>query len=109
MIRTYTHGSLNKEVRFVAGYYLLEEEKTLQYKGQEVLYVIGHAVIDNSCCGVGGCRYALVPGYLVEWKKNTDKNGDPVSNVEIISDKASKAELAATIQKNEPVTQVEFW
>ncbi|MEW6613888.1 MAG: hypothetical protein AB1401_00225 [Thermodesulfobacteriota bacterium] len=109
MRRIYTHEELNKEVRFIAGYYLLEEEKRLNYGEREVLYVIGHAAIDNSCCGVSGCRYALIPGYLVAWKKKTDEAGKSLSEVETIVDESSKTELARILKEKEAVTQVEFW
>ena len=107
--RIYTHEELNKEVRFIAGYYLLEEEKRLNYGEREVLYVIGHAAIDNSCCGVGGCRYALIPGYVVAWKNETNETGNPVSEVETIVDEDSKTELARILKEKEAITQIEFW
>ena len=109
MLLKYTHEELNKEVRFIAGYYILEEEKRLDYKGKEVLYLIGCSQLDNSCCGVGGCRYALIPGYIIAWKTKTDETGNPVSEVETIVDKDSKTELAEILKNKETITQVEFW
>lgn len=108
-MRTYTHEELNKEVRSIGGYYIPEEEKRLKYSGREVFYVIGHGVIDNSCCGVGGCRYALIPGYVVAWKNKADETGNLVSEVETIVDKDSKTELAGILKEKETITQIEFW
>ncbi|MFH1625859.1 MAG: hypothetical protein ABID54_12005 [Pseudomonadota bacterium] len=109
MIRKYSHEELNREVRSIAGYYVPLEEKKLTYKGREVLYVIGQAAIDNSCCGTGGCRYALIPGYLVEWKNATDDAGNPVSEVETVADEDSKTELARILNEKEAITQIDFW
>lgn len=109
MIRRYTHERLNEEVRFIAGYYVPEEETRLDYNGREVLYIVGHAQIDNSCCGVAGCRYALVPGYVAEWKTETDEAGRPVSEVEVIANEGSKRDIAGILQEKEMVSQVEFW
>ena len=80
MPREYTHSELNKEVYSIAGYYIPQKEVKLEYNDREVLYVVGLGVIDSSCCGVGGCRYALVPGYLVSWKNKTNGDGLPVSD-----------------------------
>jgi hypothetical protein len=53
MIREYTH-ELNREVRSISGGYELEREEKFDMHGKEVLYVVGNAVVDSSCCGVGG-------------------------------------------------------
>ena len=108
-MRSYTHEELNRDVRFIAGYYRPEEEKRLNYREREVLYVIGHAEIDNSCCGVGGCRYALIPGYITAWKNRTDEAGSPISEVEPIADEDSRAEIAGILQEREIITQIDFW
>ncbi|MDY6854958.1 MAG: hypothetical protein SWO11_09695 [Thermodesulfobacteriota bacterium] len=109
LLRDYTHEKLKEEVRFIAGYYLPEEEKRLGYKGREVLYIIGFGAIDNSCCGTGGCRYALVPGYLLKWKVRNNEDGKPISEIEPIKDKDDRAEIAGIIRGQETITQIEFW
>lgn len=109
MLRKYSHEELNKEIRSIAGYYIAEDEKRFDYNGREVLYVIGHSEVDNSCCGIGGCRYALVPGYVVTWKNETNEAGRPVSEIETIVDEASRREITGILKKNETITQIEFW
>ncbi|MDY7032667.1 MAG: hypothetical protein SVY10_12270 [Thermodesulfobacteriota bacterium] len=109
MIREYIHEELNEEVTFIAGYYIPEDEKKLGYNGREVLYILGHAAVDNSCCGVGGCRYALVPGYLIGWKSKTCDSGKPISEVETISDEDSRRELTRILKEKEIITQIQFW
>ncbi|MDP7111772.1 MAG: hypothetical protein QGH45_07405 [Myxococcota bacterium] len=56
----YVHEPLDTEVTAVAGHYVLTREERLEVGGRELLYVLGHAIFDTSCCGMGGCGYALV-------------------------------------------------
>ena len=60
--REYIHHELNCEVTAIGGHYVLTKEVRLPFQGQEVLYVVGYAVVDNSCCGVGGMAYAVYRG-----------------------------------------------
>ncbi|MFC2060312.1 hypothetical protein ACFLTZ_04380, partial [Chloroflexota bacterium] len=57
----YTHLELDEDIICIAGYYTPLKEVRLQYNNREVLYVIGQAVVDSSCCGTGSWGYALVP------------------------------------------------
>ncbi len=109
MPREYTHSELNKEVYSIAGYYIPQKEVRLKYNDREVLYVVGLGVIDSSCCGVGGCRYALVPGYLVNWKNKTNGDGLPVSDIESIPDEETRRDITRIIKGEENITQIEFW
>ena len=109
MTKEYTHVDLNKEVESISGHYTLDAENVLKHNGRDVLYLIGHAVMDSSCCGVGGCRYALVPGYLIEWKNKKDDAGNPVSEVEPISDDKSKSEIQSMIMETEVINQIQFY
>lgn len=109
MTREYVHVELNKEVEAISGYYMFEAENVLKHNGREVLYLIGHAVVDSSCCGVGGCRYALVPGYLIEWKNKQDGAGNYISEVEPISDEDSKSEILNMIRETETINQIQFY
>ncbi|MHC1585287.1 MAG: hypothetical protein ACXQS7_03355, partial [Candidatus Syntropharchaeia archaeon] len=93
----YTHTELDEDVKTISGYYIPEKEERLEYNKKEVLYVVGQGMIDSSCCGVGGCRYALIPGYIVNWKKKRNEEGFPVSEVEPISDKKEQEEIRKII------------
>ena len=107
MIREYTH-ELNREVRSISGGYEFEREGNLQIDGREVLYVVGNAVVDSSCCGVGGCRYALVPGYVRQFKTRQDEQGLWISEVEPIIDRATRQEITRVLKEKEIVQQVQF-
>jgi len=105
----YTHLELDKNVTCVAGYYTPQKEVRLKYDDREVLYVIGRAVIESSCCGLGNWGYALVPGYIVNWQTRKNEAGLPVSEVEPISDEATKNNIRKIIKETENITQIEFW
>ena len=105
----YTHLELNKEISCVAGFYTPQKEERLKNNKREVVYVIGRAVIESSCCGVGNCGYALVPGYIVSWQNEKNDAGLPVSEVEPVSDEASRDSIRKIIKEAENISQIEFW
>jgi hypothetical protein len=108
MEREYTH-ELNKEVQSVSGWYRLTKEQQIDVHGRKLLYVVGDAAIDSSCCGVGGCHYAVVPGYIIHWKKTSNEAGDQVSLVEPVRDDQVKEQLRQMLYRDEGVSQVQFW
>ena len=108
MAEDYVHLEPGEEIHSIAGYYTMEKEMLLQHGGRDVLVVLGHTIIDGACCGAGGCRYALVPGYVVELRTGADEHGAPVSRVECIEDTAVRRELEDMIHARETITQVIF-
>ena len=107
----YIHQITNNEdeIQSISGHYTIEKELRLEYCGNMVLCVIGIGIIDSSCCGVGGCRYAFVPGYIVKWKEKTNRVGFMVSEVEPVAEEISKREISNILKEQEIVTQVNFW
>ena len=106
--RRYVHEPLNQEVTAIAGHYVLVREVRAPFAGRELLYVLGHAVFDTSCCGMGGCGYALVPGYVVRWQADRTEEGHPVSEVEPVVDPDERAAISAWIRDRESIPQVQF-
>jgi hypothetical protein len=104
----FIHPVLNKAIRTISGCYILSQEKRMSYNGREVLYLIGCAVIDTSCCGPGGCSYAQVPGYIKDWKYKTDGGDLSVSCVQPIRDTDDQVEIRRLIMKEDSVQQVNF-
>jgi len=107
MTKEYTH-ELGREVRSISGGYEMEMEGKLEIHGKEVLYVVGNAVVDSSCCGGGGCRYALVPGYVRQFKTRQDEQGLWISEVEPIIDRATRQEITRVLKEKEVVQQIQF-
>ena len=107
---TYTHLELGKDVETgIAGYYTPQREVRLDLNGREVLYVVGRAVIESSCCGVGNWTYSVVPGYIVNWQNAKNEDGLPVTEVEPISDEETKNHLRKTIEAKEDASLIAFW
>ncbi len=108
MKRGYVHQELNREITAIGGRYALVKEVRLPFRGREVLYLVGYGVVDTSCCGTGGCAYALVEGFILEWKSKTNEDGLAVSQVEPIRDEAIQKEVRRLIEEREVVQQVRF-
>lgn len=104
----YVHQKLNEDSRSPAGYYTPEKEVRLRYNKREVLYVVGHAVIESSCCGISSWAYVIVPGYIVNWQSKTNESGLPVTEVEPISDKETRDTVKKIIQEAESISRIEF-
>ncbi len=107
--KDYIHQGLYQEVRAIGGHYLLTKEARLDFNGREILYVLGFAQFDTTCCGNGACNYAFVPGFVKEWKTSENDEGIPVSRVEPINDKAVQKNVQRLIEQQEMVTQVNFY
>ena len=63
---TYIPESLGTEIEAPSGYYTPVEERFIDLDGKRLLYVLGSACIETSCCGTGSWSYARVEGYVVE-------------------------------------------
>lgn len=94
MTHVYVHHPLNVEVRSVSGGYVLDREEIVSVSGRQALCVAGVGVVDTACCGMGGSRYVLVPGWVIEWRTGTDDEGNSVSIVERISDEDDRKAVA---------------
>ena len=104
----HVHYELNRDVTAIGGRYAFLREGLLTYGGETVLYYIGCAVMDSSCCGAAGVCFARVPGYVRDLRYKTDAAGAPVSRLEPITDPFSQKEIGKMIQTKECVHQVTF-
>jgi len=74
-----------------------------------VLYLLGLAGIEASCCGKGGCAFIKVPGYIRFWKKEINESGHTVSEVERIVAEDSQREIRKILEEKHPgFKQIEF-
>jgi hypothetical protein len=105
----FVHPELNQRVDFFGGGYLFVEEGKLPYRGKEVLYLVGMAGIEASCCGTGGCAFIKVPGYIRAWKRGQNEAGRPISEVERIEVQDQRKEIQGLLKERHPdFSQVEF-
>jgi hypothetical protein len=106
--RDHVHQPLDEQVTAVGGSYELVKEARIPLEGRDLLYVVGHAVFDTTCCGAGGCAYALVPGFVVRWRHRTTNDGLSVSEVEPVQDETVRRDAARRIRALETVQEVRF-
>jgi hypothetical protein len=109
IIRQFAHQNLGEDYGGIAGYYTPLKEVRLEYLGRQVLYIVGKAVIESSCCGTGNWPYALVPGSIVEWRHSQNNNGLPVTSVELIEAPEVKKDLLGIIRRSEGLDCITFW
>lgn len=102
----FTHPQLGQEVESIAGVYAYTEEKRLQIAEKDVLYFIGYSVTNKSCCGVGGCMFATVAGFVLQYAAKKDRD-NIVSEVEPITEEALRKHIEKLI-KAQGVLQVNF-
>jgi len=107
MAKEYVHD-IKREVRSISGWYELEKEVILEVDDQKVLFTVGTGVVDSSCCGVGGCRFAVVPGYIVKLKDRRNDSGLWISEVNPVTDEEAQSKIKRLIEEKEIVQQVQF-
>ena len=109
MIIEYTHPELDREVRSIAGYYVPVEEHVLPYNEREVIYILGSACIEASCCGSKDWLYIQVPGFLVRKHIRSGEGTLPVSEIETIQDKEDRDAIRHLLEEKHPSVQIEMW
>jgi hypothetical protein len=102
------HPELNCEITAIGGYYLFLKEESIPYQNKTILYWVGCAVFNSTCCGSGGISFARVPGFLHRGRYKTDSSGVQVSLIEPISNSLEQEKIRKIIQEKEMVHQVEF-
>ena len=110
MIVEFGHANLGEEVQARSGYYVPLEEHILLYKGREVIYTLGHACIESSCCGgTGSWGYVQVPGFLLRKHIHGGGTSPLISEVEIIQDNEDRNNIRQSVSERHPGASVEIW
>ena len=104
----FVHQKLNQEIYAIGGRYFFSDEMRLPFKGRDILVLVGSAVFDTTCCGYAGFGYALVPGFVLDWKYKTDPDGAPVSRLEPVQRDSDQKEIRTLIKQKESIEQVNF-
>ncbi|MBM4444832.1 MAG: hypothetical protein FJ020_05975 [Chloroflexi bacterium] len=109
MTTEFTHPQLGEEVRTLAGYYVPREEHLLPLDGREVLYIVGDACIEASCCGMASWSYVQVPGFFMGRRVQGGGAVPAVSEVETIESKETRNAVTESLLKLYPGARVEIW
>jgi len=104
----YTHPELGQEVRTFSGYYTPLEEQVLSYDDREVIYILGHACVEASCCGSTQWNYVQVVGFLVRKHIYGSEGTSPVSEIEIIQDEKDRDTIRERLEKEYPNLRIEI-
>jgi len=105
----FTHPELGQEVQTLAGYYVPVEEHVLPHNGREVIYILGHACIEASCCGAASWSYIQGPGVLLSKHIRDGGSTPPVSEIETIQDEEDRNTIRQSLTKKYPSAQIEIW
>jgi hypothetical protein len=104
----YVSEELGSEVATPSGYYRPLEEGYLDHQGRRLLYTLGNACVEASCCGVGDWRYARVEGYVVDDTAGRGGvHGVPVE-IETIEDQEERVAIGKLLEEKYPGARVEF-
>lgn len=106
----YSRDELGGEVQAPWGYYQPLEEDSLEYAGRQVLYTLGSACIEVSCCGNGSWNYARVEGYMPDSAEASPGDGSVAVTLELdpVEGPDHRAAIAQSIQQKHPGVRVEF-
>ena len=104
----FIHPRLGQEVTAIGGHYVFGKEVRIPFRGREILYFVGYAVLDSTCCGVGGVAYVLVAGFVWDWKFKKDQNESFISRIEPIGDPVVQKEVSRMIRPKGMVHQITY-
>jgi hypothetical protein len=107
-MKSYLHQEIGEEIQFISGTLMVLEEIRLGHKGRDFLCIISVGIIDNACCGVGGCLLIEVPGYVLFWNREKNEAGQRISQVIPVEGENEKMEITATLNKLYPYAQIRF-
>lgn len=107
-MKSYIHQEIGKEIKSISGTLTVLDEIRLNHRGRDVLCAVSVGVIDNSCCGAGGCLLIEVPGYVLSWDCQKTETGQSVSRVVPVEDEGERKEITAALNKLYPYAQLRF-
>lgn len=103
----FEHPRINEEVEAIGGHYIFLKEELLEHVSGSILYLVGCAVTDRSCCGTAGCAYAVVAGRVVDLRTRKADGDAWISVVEPVPEEFHE-EIACFIRSREGIAQVHF-
>jgi hypothetical protein len=109
MKRIYTHLEPGKETLSPSGYYKLDSELRLNYRGRSLLVTVGSSVVESSCCGASSWSYAVVHGYVITWQSKHNRAGLLLSQVQPVENEQERGEISELVRRLENVATIEFW
>jgi hypothetical protein len=104
----YTREDLGREIEAPSGYYQAMEEAWLEVQGRGVLYVLGTACIEASCCGVGSWSYLRVEGYAAEDDPSSTLQVRGRLSVDTVEERGEREVITTLLRDRHPGVRIEF-
>lgn len=104
----YIHKKPGDEVQALAWSYIMLDEGRISVNGRELLYELCEAMVGSPCIGVGTIKFIYVPGFIQEWKKYGERDGNPVSIVEPVNGEPERSRVRDALSAIHPSLQVCF-
>ena len=99
----YMHVAPGKEIILLHELFRVIREGYLPFGNRELLYIEGASTAGSACCGAAECRIIHVPGLVLSRHyRIVETSGNPVSEVEPITDPASREEVKILLSKAFP-------
>jgi hypothetical protein len=111
-LQSYDHPPIGAEIQSIGGHYEIVDECLLGFGNRRVLYHRALAELDNSCCGVMGCSYAIVVGFVEQYDDRPISDPGAArerrSIIEPISDQRQSAAIRDILLRDPDISQVVF-
>lgn len=104
----YRH-EIGQHIETISGWYSIDREEVIDFKGNHFLYIVGAAAVESSCCGNWGGTYVVVPGAIVSWQHEVEDDGVAISEVDPIRDAGLQEKIKKIITERENINLVQFW
>jgi hypothetical protein len=106
----YAHQPQGEDIGFEGRSYILAEN-LLEHKGRKVLYLNTEASAISFCDGsyathLGGI---IVKGYVLKWKYGANEKGEPLSEIEPVTDEVEQREISKLLRDGYNIATVRFF
>ena len=108
MNKLYILPVIGDEKRSISGGYTPLEQKQLQFKDRQVLFVQGTACLDGACCGCSNWNYIQVAGYLLKPLVTEGKNPAVVLEIDTIENPGEQIAIQKILAEKYPSSRIEF-
>jgi hypothetical protein len=104
---SYVPEDLGNEIAAPSGYYQPLEAGFLDYGGKRLLYTLGTACVEASCCGRGSWNYLRVEGYVVGNAADGQVAGQPLE-IDSIEDESERSAIGRLLLEKHPGVRIEY-
>lgn len=106
----YEHIPEDKDIGFEGRSYSVAE-RLLEYKGRKVLYLNTEASAVSFCDRSYAMHLGsiIVKGYVTRWKFGTNEKGEPLSEIELVTNEVEQREISKLLRDGYNISTVRFF